>query len=113
MPAKAPLRVLAKPQAAGAPAKPTRPATSVMIDPPVPPTTVLIITREIMTMSPSWVMWPKEPPLKARKPTIMSSPPRPVICGQNDNIIRQLEHIMQENIIARKYLEIFCLNVSN
>lgn len=76
IPVNAPFKVREKFHDLG-PAKPILPVINAIPAAPVPPTTVLDITIEIVAPASKVVIVPKEPPLNAKKPVISMSPPMP------------------------------------
>ena len=76
---RAALRVCVKLQHEG-PMRPSLEVKSKTILPPVPPRIVLLMTLAIISPSPGFIMVPRDPPLKERKPAIRIMPPIPTSC---------------------------------
>jgi hypothetical protein len=60
---------------------------SITMLPPLPPRTVLMMTRAMTNWSPGLDMEPMEPPLKARNPAIRIIPPIPVSCNIAGSVV--------------------------
>lgn len=98
MPMKAPFNVLKKLQL-GTPFRPNLLANMTVMLPPVPPITVLMITRAISSLSPGLVIDPSVPPLNARNPATRIMPPRPVSCTANEKILSERVRVWTSSVI--------------
>ena len=65
----------------GGPQNPNLLAKRIVRLPPVPPNTVFVITLEMITPSPGFVMEPSDPPLNERNPVIRIIAPIPSSCA--------------------------------
>lgn len=74
----------------GGPQNPILLAIRMVIEPPVPPSTVLVITRAMMSPSPGFVMEPIEPPLKDRNPVMRIIVPSPTSCRVDKSVLREI-----------------------
>ena len=66
----------------GCPKNPNLLAKRIMRLPPVPPNTVFVITREMISPSPGFVMEPSDPPLNDRNPVMRIIAPIPTSCAR-------------------------------